>query len=77
MERIDSGDCFQDRRSQAGRLTWRLNQLRKKTQLRRMGFAIVGTRDELSESRLIEIVHALPALKGVLMELQDCAFPLL
>jgi hypothetical protein len=42
-----------------------------------MGFAIVGTRDELSESRLIEIVHALPALKGVLMELQDCAFPLL
>jgi malate dehydrogenase len=33
--------------------------------------------DQTVELRLIEIPPALPALHGVLMELQDCAFPLL
>ena len=34
-------------------------------------------KDTTVDLHLIELEHSLPALRGVVMELQDCAFPLL
>ena len=43
----------------------------------RLASGAVFGRDTSVELRLLELEHALPALEGVKMELDDCAFPLL
>ena len=43
----------------------------------RLASGVVFGRDTAVELRLLELEQALPALEGVKMELEDCAFPLL